>query len=240
MPNEQYEAEPQVCSLHTVPCVLSELQRMADHLKPGMVVAEIGNHLGHYAHGLKADRCPRLSLELPNEQPGHKIAWPIPDDSVDFLVSVNLLQSVTVIGHFVKECARVTRTTHLVSLVTRSHDDLKADTFARFFPDTASSLSPTLPEIPVLENLLQDQGLYCMRRAVINGSFEVSGESKLRPAALGVFGGLVREDEIVRGMDSWGKAISSGDNKWESQFTLLVARKVRPWHPAASVSATAM
>lgn len=205
-----------------------------------MVIAQVGDGEGCYANRLKADGCSRLSLVLPVGHQTHPFAWPLPDDSVEFLLSVNSLGSIADIGHFVKECARTSKTTHLVSIVTRSHDDLKADTFARYFPDTASEITATLPEVPVLEKLLQDQGLYCMRRAVIRGSIEVAGESAQRRSMLGVFGGPVRKDELERGMGNWEQAIKAGDNRWESQFTLLVTRKVRPWHATPLVSGAAM
>jgi hypothetical protein len=217
--------------------VEKELQQLAAALKEGDTIAEVGIGAGSYARALSVSAAMRLTLDLPIQNNPRPWQWPIADDSVDLLISVDALHYESDVESFVREAARVTRTTRLVAIAARSRQDFQNDGLARFFPQAVERALPLITEIPVLEKMLEQQGLYCATRTTLTGQLQID-ETLLRAIAHRELTGLstLSDDEYTRGVDAMKAALGSGDASWPSTFTFLVCRKVRPWKPGAAAS----
>jgi SAM-dependent methyltransferase len=224
-------------SLHRVriwpmaPWVLADLQTMANDLQDGDVIAEVGCGAGNYARALAAHAASRLTLDLPIQATARPWSWPIVSDSVDLLLCVDSLQYEGDLDSFVREVARVTRTTKLFVLVTRSRQDLQEDGLSVYFPRAVQAAMPLVAEVPILENMLANQGLHCVRRARLSGQLPID-ESMLRAIANRGLTGLatLTEEEFAEGVDHMKNAIHQGNAQWNAHYTVLVCRKVRPWN----------
>ncbi|MGI8906880.1 MAG: methyltransferase domain-containing protein [Candidatus Sumerlaeaceae bacterium] len=210
--------------------VEEELQQLANGLKEGNTVAEVGIGAGSYARSLSIPAAVRVTVDLPVQSVSRPWQWPVADDSVDLLISVDALHYETDVEAFVREAARVTRTTRLFAFVARSRENLQHDGLAKFFPEAVNRALPLVTEIPVLEKMLEKQGLYCAKRVVLEGQLQID-EVLLRAIAHRELTGLatLSEEEFAKGVDDMKVAIGKGEAAWASKFTMLVCRKVRPW-----------
>lgn len=220
------------------PWVEHELQKLAASLKEADTIAEVGVGAGSYARSLNLAAAARVTLDLPMRTPMRAFQWPISDESIDLLISVDALHYETDVPCFVREAARVLRTTKLLAFVARSRPDLQSDGLARYFPQAVERALPLIAEIPVLEKMLEHEGLYCVARTTLAGQLLID-EALLRAIAHRELTGLatLTDEEFTRGVDEMKTALGRGDTAWPSTFTLLVCRKVRPWKLGASASA---
>src|SRR5690606_18448698 len=100
--------------------VRSDLQRMADHLKEGDVIGEVGVGAGNFARTLAARGTTRVTVDLPFQPSSPRsVVWPLRDDSVDFLVSFDAIQYLQDVKPYVQVLARVSRTTKLCCVIVR-------------------------------------------------------------------------------------------------------------------------
>lgn len=221
------EPQHRVRSWPAAPWVETELQGYAaTELAPGSVVAEIGIGAGSYARGLLAPAVIRLTVDLPVQQASQPWQWPVASGSVDLLLSIDALHYESDIADFVKEAARVLKPGKPLVLLARSREDLQADGLARFFPTAVERALPLLTEIPVLEQLFQNEGLPCERSGSLKGNLQID-ETLLRAIAHRELTGLgaLSDDEFNTGVERLKTAVGSGNTAWPAHFTVLVCRK---------------
>lgn len=213
--------------------VLAELQTMADALAEGEVIGEIGVGAGSFARQLAAKGTTRVTVDLPFQPSSARSAeWPLRDDSVDLLISFDAIQYVQDVQQFVRELARVTRTGGLCNVLVRSREDLEADGLARFFPAAVEAARSLAPEVPVLEKLLEEQGLACVRQASLAGERKIDTVVLQAIAHREMIGlATLTPDEFAEGVSRIREAVGEANAEWPSRYTLLVCRKERPWQP---------
>ena len=217
--------------------VETELQQLAGSLKERDTIAEVGIGAGSYARSLSLPGAVRVTLDLPVQSSQPYAPWPLADDSVDLLLTVDSLNYESDVESFVREAARVTRTTKLFACVARSRDDLQSDGVATFFPEAVERILPLVTETAVLEKMLEQHGLYCMTRRSLAGHLQID-EALLRAIAHRELTGLatLTEEEFAKGVAAITASVSSGDATWPSSFTMLVCRKVRPWKSGSTLA----
>lgn len=213
--------------------IQEDLQKMADDLKEGDVLGEVGVGSGAYARTLAARGVARITLDLPFQPASARTTeWPLKDESVDLLICFDALQFVQDVQEFLRNVARVTRTTQLFVLVIKDREDLEVDGLKLYFPQAVEAAKPLSPEVPVLEKLLEEEGLHVVRRAKLGGERGVDRDVLQAIARREMVGlSTLTQDEFDSGILRLKDAVTSGTVTWPAQYTVLVARKVRPWQP---------
>ena len=162
-------------------------------------------------------RCPEASIRVGDANQ----RFPIPDDTVDVLICVNVLHHLTAYDRFFIESRRVGRPGSVLILVTDSREDILGRSLAKLFPETVPLNLARYPAIEELVRTASAAGLVQIGVEAVSGeidfdarfmaTIERRGISELR---------LIGKTPISAGSVVSGTQKAHGE-KWLSRTTAI-------------------